>query len=205
MADINYRLILKILGVLLWLEAASMLIPLGISLGYGENDTMAFLITIVIAIVVGSLFFFQYTNTERKSLGKRDGFMVVALCWVCFSLLGSLPYLLSGAVDNMTDAFFETMSGVTGTGASVINDVEILPHGILFWRSLTQWLGGLGIIDSSRWRYYLCSTAGAACSSSMPNRPELCTISWDLASGKRLNCCGLLTWVLLLFSRYFSA
>ena len=146
MADINYRLILKILGVLLWLEAASMLIPLGISLGYGENDTMAFLITIVIAIVVGSLFFFQYTNTERKSLGKRDGFMVVALCWVCFSLLGSLPYLLSGAVDNMTDAFFETMSGVTGTGASVINDVEILPHGILFWRSLTQWLGGLGII-----------------------------------------------------------
>lgn len=101
MADINYRLILKILGVLLWLEAASMLIPLGISLGYAETDTMAFLITIVIAIVVGSLFFFQYTNTDRKSLGKRDGFMVVALCWVFFSLLGSLPYLLSGAVDNM--------------------------------------------------------------------------------------------------------
>lgn len=146
MAEINYRLILKILGALLWIEATAMLIPLGISLGYGESDTMAFLISIGITAVIGSLFFFQYTNKDRKSLGKRDGFMVVALCWVLFSLLGSLPYLLSGAVSNMSEAFFETMSGVTGTGASVINDVEILPHGILFWRSLTQWLGGLGII-----------------------------------------------------------
>lgn len=146
MAEINYRLILKILGALLWIEATAMLIPLGISLGYGEGDATAFLISIGITVAIGSLFFFQYTNSERKSLGKRDGFMVVALCWVLFSLLGSLPYLLSGSVDNMPDAFFETMSGITGTGASIIDDVEVLPHGILFWRSLTQWIGGLGII-----------------------------------------------------------
>ncbi len=146
MAEINYRIILKIIGVLLWIEAASMLMPLGISIYYGENDTTAFLITIGIAAVIGSVLFFQYPNTERKTLGKRDGFMVVALCWVFFSLLGSLPYLLSDSVDNMTDAFFEAMSGITGTGASIINDIEKLPHGILFWRSLTQWLGGLGII-----------------------------------------------------------
>ena len=146
MAEINYRIILKIIGVLLWLEAASMLMPLGISIYYGENDTTAFLITIGIAAVIGSILFFQYPNTERKTLGKRDGIMVVSLCWICFSLLGSLPFILSGAVENMAEAFFETVSGVTGTGASIITDVEKLPHGILLWRSLIQWLGGLGII-----------------------------------------------------------
>ena len=87
MAEINYRIILKIIGVLLWLEAASMLMPLGISIYYGENDTTAFLITIGIAAVIGSILFFQYPNTERKTLGKRDGIMVVSLCWICFSLL----------------------------------------------------------------------------------------------------------------------
>ena len=93
-----------------------MLMPLGISIYYGENDTTAFLITIGIAAVIGSILFFQYPNTERKTLGKRDGIMVVSLCWICFSLLGSLPFILSGAVENMAEAFFETVSGVTGTG-----------------------------------------------------------------------------------------
>lgn len=106
MAEINYRIILKIIGVLLWLEAASMLMPLGISIYYGENDTTAFLITIGIAAVIGSILFFQYPNTERKTLGKRDGIMVVSLCWICFSLLGSLPFILSGAVENMAEAVF---------------------------------------------------------------------------------------------------
>ena len=146
MADINYRIILRIIGVLLWLEALSMLLPLAVALYYGEHDINAFLLTIGIAVASGSILFFQYSNKERKTLGKRDGIMVVTLCWIFFSLVGSLPFIFSGSVENLAGAFFETVSGVTGTGASIIPDVEKLPHGILMWRSLIQWLGGLGII-----------------------------------------------------------
>ncbi|MCD8288146.1 MAG: TrkH family potassium uptake protein [Porphyromonadaceae bacterium] len=146
MAEINFRIVLKIIGALLWIEAVSMLIPMGIALGYGEHDALAFLLSAGITAVIGAIFFFQYTNPERKPLEKRDGFLVVTFCWFFFAVLSTLPYLLSGAVDNVTDALFESMSGITGTGASVIKDIEQLPHGVLFWRSFTQWLGGLGII-----------------------------------------------------------
>ncbi len=146
MSDINLRLILKFIGVLLGLEAIFLTFPLAISLWYGESDSQSFLITIAISAILGTICYFQYPNKERKSLGKRDGFLIVTSAWIFFSVIGMLPYLFSGSINNITDAFFETISGVTSTGASVITDVEKLPHGILFWRSLTQWIGGLGII-----------------------------------------------------------
>lgn len=146
MSDINFRLIIKVIGLLLGLEAIFLLLPLGVSLWYGESDYLSFLITIGISIILSAIGYFQYPNRDRKSPGKRDGFLIVTTAWIFFSLIGMLPYLLSGSIDNITDAFFETISGVTSTGASVIPDIEKLPHGILFWRSLTQWIGGLGII-----------------------------------------------------------
>ena len=81
-----------------------------------------------------------------KNIGKREGYLVVSMVWIVFSLFGLLPFWLSNAIPSFTDAFFETMSGFTTTGSSILNDIEALPHGILFWRSLIQWLGGMGII-----------------------------------------------------------
>ena len=84
-------------------------------------------------------------NAERK-ISRRDGYVVVSLAWIFFSLFGMLPFYLSGYIPSITDAFFETMSGFTTTGASILDNIESLPHGLLFWRSMTQWIGGLGIV-----------------------------------------------------------
>ena len=146
MFNINYRLILKTIGVLFGIETLFLLLPLGVSLWYGDGDFPAFAITTAISIVLGCIAYFQYPNAEHRTFGKRDGFLIVTSSWLFFSVVGMLPYLISGSIDNVTDAFFETMSGVTTTGASVIPDIESLPHGVLLWRSMTQWLGGLGII-----------------------------------------------------------
>lgn len=109
------------------------------------TDALAFFISGGITLVIGG-FSYYYNRTANKNLGKREGFLIVSLVWIVFSLFGSLPFILSGEIKSFTDAFFETISGFTTTGASILNDIESLPHGLLFWRSLTQWLGGMGII-----------------------------------------------------------
>ena len=86
------------------------------------------------------------TSSARRQLKKRDGYLIVTAGWLILALTGTMPYLISGAVDNFHDAFFETMSGYTTTGATILQDIEALPEGILFWRSLTQWIGGMGIV-----------------------------------------------------------
>ncbi len=106
---------------------------------------MAFLKSGLITFGVGS-FAYLISKGVEKDLGKREGYIIVSFIWVIFSIFGCLPYLFSGAIPSVTDAFFETMSGFTTTGSSVLNNIEELPHGILFWRSLTQWMGGMGII-----------------------------------------------------------
>lgn len=106
---------------------------------------MAFLQSGLITLVVGGLSYL-FSRGVQKDLGKREGYIIVSLVWVVFSIFGCLPYLFSGAIPSVTNAFFETMSGFTTTGSSVLNNIEELPHGILFWRSLTQWMGGMGII-----------------------------------------------------------
>ncbi|GAB1450283.1 TrkH family potassium uptake protein [Draconibacterium sp.] len=141
----NIKIILRVIGLLMFVEGAFMLLPLGISLIYGENDTMGFVISSTINLLVGALIIWLTRNASRD-IGTREGFIIVALVWVVFSLLGCLPYIFTGAIPSYTNAFFETMSGFTTTGSSILNDIESLPHGVLFWRSLTHWLGGMGII-----------------------------------------------------------
>ena len=141
----NIKIIIRVIGLLMFVEGAFMLLPLIISLLYGENDTLGFIISAGINLVAGGLIIWLTTNASRD-IGKREGFIIVSLVWVIFSVLGSLPYIFTGAIPSYTDAFFETMSGFSTTGSSILNDIESLTHGILFWRSLTHWLGGMGII-----------------------------------------------------------
>jgi trk system potassium uptake protein TrkH len=142
---IKFKIIFNILGKLLVGESFFLFLSLLVSLIYQENDSTAFLKAGLITFAVGA-FSYLISKGVQKDLGKREGYIIVSLVWVVFSIFGCLPYLFSGAIPSVTDAFFETMSGFTTTGSSVLNNIEELPHGILFWRSLTQWMGGMGII-----------------------------------------------------------
>ena len=142
---VNFRIIWKIIGSLLFIEAFFMTWCLGIALWAGEDDMMAFLFSTLLTAGSGFLFMAMGRKSEN-SLSRRDAYVVVTAAWVIFSFFGMFPFLIHGSITNLTDAFFETMSGFTTTGASIIDDVEVLPHGILFWRSLMQWIGGLGIV-----------------------------------------------------------
>ena len=134
---INYKLLYKVLGSLLLLEAMFILVCIGVSLFYHEDDIMAFAITLIIMFIGAIVLRFMGRNADN-SLGRRDAYLLVTLTWVTFSLFGSFPFVISGYIPNFTNAFFETISGFTTTGASIIDEVEVLPHGLLFWRSMTQ-------------------------------------------------------------------
>lgn len=142
---LNNRLICKILGTLLWIEAAFMSLGLVMALLYMESDAMAFALTMGITILVGTVLRLMGRHAT-STLSRRDAYLLVTVVWIAFATFGMLPFLIGGYIDHVTDAFFETMSGLTTTGATIIDQVEGLPHGILFWRSLTQWIGGLGIV-----------------------------------------------------------
>ncbi len=141
----NSKIIFRVLGFLLVVEGVAMCLALLVALLYGEHDILAFLISAGINLGVGGGIVLGSSNA-KKNIGKREGFIIVSMVWIVFSFFGCLPYIFSGSIPNFTDAFFETMSGFSTTGSSVLNDIEALPHGILFWRSITQWLGGMGII-----------------------------------------------------------
>lgn len=140
----NYRSITGIMGIILVIIGASMIFPVLWSLYYGDHDWSAFLFTGAVTMIIG---FIAYKEFGIKGdIHSKEAFLIVSLCWIIASAIGAVPYLLTGVFVNFADAFFETMSGFTTTGASVFSDVEVLPHGVLFWRSLTHWLGGMGII-----------------------------------------------------------
>ncbi len=141
---VNIRAVLKVLGVLLMVLGALMLSSLPFSAYYGGEDALALSVSALVAGLVGVILWFF--NRDQEKVGKREGYLIVALGWLSMGLLSMLPYLFSGVLPNFTNAFFESISGLTTTGASVINDIEAVPKGILFWRSLTQWIGGMGII-----------------------------------------------------------
>jgi len=141
----NKKIVLFILTRLLAVESLIIAFSGLVSLFYGEEDYYFFFISSAIALSV-SIIAFPFVRKTERSLGKREGYVVVSLTWLVFSLFGALPFYLSGAIPTYTNAFFETISGFTTTGASVLNDIEALSHGMLFWRSITQWLGGMGII-----------------------------------------------------------
>ena len=122
-----------------------MLLAALISLIYQDGVTLNIFLAGILTLAVG-LAMMIGTRNHRKEMNKREGYIVVAFGWIIMSLSGTLPYVITGSIPSFTDAFFETMSGYTTTGASVIDNIEVLPHGILFWRSLTHWIGGMGII-----------------------------------------------------------
>lgn len=139
------KVIFRIVGILLFIEAAFLLGSIGVSLFYGENTVKPLLYSSGIIVLVGLLFVTLCKSGER-TVSRKDGYVVVTLCWVIFSLLGTLPYILTGSIPCFTDAFFETMSGFTTTGATILENIESLPKSILFWRMMTHWVGGLGIV-----------------------------------------------------------
>lgn len=143
----NIRLVLHIIGNMLKLLGAVMVIPAVFPLLYGEDDLTAILASAAITIIFG--FALERTTRPRgpvTELGRKEGFLVATLAWLACSVFGALPFIVYGALPNPADAFFESVSGFTTTGSSVFRDVETIPGGILFWRSFTQWLGGMGII-----------------------------------------------------------
>jgi len=145
---IHPNIISRILGVLLLIEAGIMMLCGILPVVLGEDDLFAFLASALTTAVAGMVLLIlgKKARHEESIMTRRDGYIVVAVTWVVFSLFGCLPYFLSRYIPTFTDAYFETMSGFTTTGSTIIPDVEILPHGLLFWRSLTQWIGGLGIV-----------------------------------------------------------
>ncbi|MFC2139662.1 TrkH family potassium uptake protein [Bacteroidota bacterium] len=122
-----------------------MILGIPFSLYYGDNDVFVLLMCGLGTALLG-LLLQLLTKKRTQEITKRDGYIVVSLGWIVMSIFGALPFVLHGSIPSYTDAFFETMSGFTTTGASILNDIESLPHGLLFWRSITQWLGGMGII-----------------------------------------------------------
>ncbi len=141
---LNYRAIINILSALLLFLGIAMAFPALVAYFYGEGDFMAFVYSILLTLFIGGTGYFLTRRSDE--IRVRDGFLVVTFGWSLFALLGALPFVFSGYIPSYTDAFFETMSGFTTTGASILSDIERLPHGLLFWRSFTHWLGGMGII-----------------------------------------------------------
>ncbi|HQV32928.1 MAG TPA: potassium transporter TrkG, partial [Calditrichia bacterium] len=136
--------VFHILGLLTMFLGVTMLAPIPFSLYYGDADWVPILIASLTTFAAGFAGF--RFHEFRKDLRAKEGFAVVTFGWIIMSLFGSLPFLFSGAIPSLTDAFFETMSGFTTTGATILQDIEGLPHGVLFWRAMTHWIGGMGII-----------------------------------------------------------
>lgn len=139
------KIIFRVIGLLLYVEAIFLLGSVPVALYYNEPVIRPLVISIASMVGVGSLLTYLCYGTERN-VSHKDGYIVVTLCWIIFSLFGSLPYMLSGYIPSFTDAFFETMSGFSTTGATILQDIEALPKSLLFWRMMTHWVGGLGIM-----------------------------------------------------------
>jgi trk system potassium uptake protein TrkH len=142
---LNLQPISNILGVLLILFGSVMLVAGGVSAYYEDGATTGILISGIITIFIGAASW-RYKFQTSAIVNKREGYLIVALGWILMGLTGALPYYFTGATSSPTDAVFESVSGLTTTGATIFRDIEILPQGILFWRSMTQWIGGMGII-----------------------------------------------------------
>ena len=142
---LNYKIIFHFLGLLSLFNGGFMLLAALMSLIYKDGVTSQITYAGLIVILLGGLTMLA-TRNPNKEMGKREGYIVVAFGWLIMSLSGTLPYVFTETIPNFTNAFFETMSGYTTTGSTILNDIEVLPEGVLFWRSLTHWIGGMGII-----------------------------------------------------------
>ncbi len=145
MLNLNYKIVVFLMGVLLLFNGGLMLLSALVS--YSYQDGVAFEITLAAFLVlsIGALFML-FGRQHEKQIQKREGYLIVSLGWILMAVSGTIPYLLTGTFTDFASSFFEAMSGYTTTGASVLNDIEVLPKGVLFWRSTTHWIGGMGII-----------------------------------------------------------
>lgn len=141
----NRKMVFYMIGNIIKLEALLLLLPAVCSLIYGEKSFFAFAVTAAAAMLFGFLLTL-FNKTEDKTIFAKEGFVIVALAWIFLSAIGAVPLVLSGEIPSYTDAFFETVSGFTTTGASIATDVESFSHGVLFWRSFTHWIGGMGVL-----------------------------------------------------------
>jgi len=142
---INIKIVYKALGTLIFLEAILLTVCLGTGIFYGEKDYATFGIPLLVALLLGTTLKLQGRGAENR-MSRRDGYLIVSSTWIVFSLVGMLPLLIGGHTPRVAVAFFETMSGFSTTGATALDDIDALPHSILFWRSLTHWMGGMGIV-----------------------------------------------------------
>ncbi len=141
----NYRMILRTLGLALNIEAACMLLPLICAICYKDTESLkVYLLCALLCAVVGTVL--AHIKPKNKTMFSKDGFVIAALTWVVISLFGAIPFTASGYIPRYIDAVFETVSGFTTTGASILRDVEALPKAHLFWRSFTHWIGGMGVL-----------------------------------------------------------
>lgn len=145
MESLNFKLIYRFLGITAILNGLFMWLSLPFSFYYDEPSKWGILNAGIITIALGLVFYF-FNKPDNKKIHKKEGYLIVTLGWLTLSFTGMLPYLLSGSIPSITNAFFETISGYSTTGSSILTDIESMPKGILFWRSATHWIGGMGII-----------------------------------------------------------
>ncbi len=141
----NRKIVFSVTGKLLEVFSVIMLLPALVSVIYKENEAFAFLISAGISLVLG-LILRLITKNSNKALYAKEGFAIVSLAWICASVIGALPFYISSEIPSFVDALFETVSGFTTTGASILTDIEAMSHGMLFWRSFTHWIGGMGVL-----------------------------------------------------------
>jgi trk/ktr system potassium uptake protein len=144
-SSINFRVISHLMGLLFVVNGGFMLLSAFVSLFYKDGVVTEMFMASAVALLLGGIIMFV-TRNHRKEIQKKEGYMIVSFGWIFMALAGTLPYLFTGAIPSFTNAFFETMSGYTTTGATILSDIESMPKGILFWRSTTHWIGGMGII-----------------------------------------------------------
>ena len=148
MRKLNYRFVLSSIGLLLMIETLFMLFSALVGEYYNEAASLGIYLSSITTLVSGGIFVFGGRKRDQRqgSITKREVFITVTFAWIAMALFGTLPYLLSGAIPSFTDAFFESMCGFTTTGSSTLINLEAFPKSLLFWRSFTQWIGGIGII-----------------------------------------------------------
>ncbi|HLT33969.1 MAG TPA: potassium transporter TrkG, partial [Aquaticitalea sp.] len=145
MTKLNYKIIFHFFGLLLLFNGGFMLLSTLISVLYQDGMSLELLISGTSVLTLGGITMLS-TRGHSKVMNKREGYIVVTFGWIVMAASGAIPYLVTNVIPTFTSAFFETMSGYTTTGATILNDIEVVPEGVLFWRSTTHWIGGMGII-----------------------------------------------------------
>lgn len=140
----NYNTVRYILGKIMIILSALITVPLGVSLYYGENNILIYIIPMAALAVIGGICLIK--KPLHNNVHIKEGFLICSMSWIIMSVFGALPFYLSGEIPNFTDAFFETVSGFTTTGSTILTDIEKLPKSLLFWRSFTHWIGGMGVL-----------------------------------------------------------